>query len=88
MTKMNPCARLDRLLHRNVRNGELWRGTRTVELLCSAVAAMEKHQQRLAIPDRYITVMRYLADHPTALIIPDANVTKAFQYAKQAFSMQ
>lgn len=85
---MNPCARLDRLLRRDARYGEMCRGKSTVELLSSAVAAMEKHQQRLAIPDRYIAVMRYLADHPTALIIPDANVTKAFGYAKQAFSMQ
>ena len=85
---MNPCARLDRLLRRDARHGEMCRGRNTAELLSSAVAAMEKQKQHLSIPDRYIAVMRYLADHPTALIIPDANVNKAFQYAKQAFSMQ
>ena len=79
--------RLDWLEQIRTRKGTGKNSGRTQEqsmLLSAAAMLMETHQRRLQIPARYIRVMRYLADNPTAVIVLDDNVSKAFAYAREA----
>lgn len=56
-------------------------------LLSMAAARMQAHSKELQIPRRYIAIISYLAENPRAVIIADANVTRAFQYAKEAMEL-
>lgn len=63
------------------------RSAESSALLSMAAAKMEANRKKLQIPGRYIVIMRYLADNPRAVIIADANVTKAFAYAREVMML-
>lgn len=85
MPTMHPDTRLDRMLRRKV-SEYASRGDSDSEFLAKAADLMQLRKDRLKIPDRSIVIISYLATHNTAVIVPDANVTQAFNDAKRAFA--
>lgn len=77
---------LESLLHKKENKTHPNRSEEQSALLNEAARAMETHQVRLQIPQRYIRIMHYLADNPRAVLIADRNVTMAFRYAKEAMA--
>lgn len=88
MPRLNPDTRLDRLLRKSGKELYAKRTDSDCEFLHSAADVMTAQREKLRIPQRSIAIIRYLAREPMALIIPDANVTQAFNHAKQAFALR
>lgn len=88
MPRLNPDTRLDRMLRKSEKELYAKRTDSDCEFLHLAANVMTAQREKLRIPQKAIAIIRYLAREPMALIIPDANVTQAFNYAKQAFSVR
>lgn len=78
---------LDSMLRRPQSKTHPDRTSEQSALLSMAVAKMEKNRKKLCIPQRDITIMRYLADNPRAVIVNEPNVRRAFEYAKKAVEL-
>jgi len=87
MSLANDTRRLDKMLHNYQQIGDM-RKTDATAFLCKVHQTMEKYQRELRIPDRSIKVFGYLANNPSALIIPDKNVKEAFEWAKKALAVR
>lgn len=84
---MKGCSKaewLDEILHDKKNKINPARSEESSTLLSVAAAAMKTRQKELRIPDRSITIIRYLADNPRAVIIADDNIKRAFEHAKEA----
>lgn len=80
----NKCDRLDALLYSADRMRNNGRSPESTALLEEAAGAMERQQARLRIPQKDITIIRYLAANPGAVIVQERNVLGAFKWAKAA----
>lgn len=87
MSVSNDTRRLDKMMHNYQRLGD-FRKSEAQAFLGQVYQAMERHKSELRIPDRSMKVFGYFVQNPGALIIPDKNVTEAFEWAKKAMAMQ
>ena len=87
MSIANHKRRLDNMLHSYQQIGD-YRRQEVTAFLCKVYQTMERYKHELGIPDRSMKVFCYLVSNPGALIIPDKNVTEAFEWAKKAMAMQ
>ena len=77
---------IDRLLKNNQEAGKP-RSMNTQDCINKVVMRMERYQQELNIPDSSIKIVSYFAKNRDAVIIPDANVRRAFFHARRAMNL-
>lgn len=87
MEGKNKAEWLDGILHDRRNKTTPNRSDESSALLSVAAAKMDANKSRLKIKQKYIAIIRYLADNPRAVIIADDNVTRAFAYAKEAIEL-
>lgn len=87
MSLANDTKRLDKMLHNYQQIGD-YRTSEATAFLGKVYQAMERYKRELCIPDRSMKVFYYLVNNPKALIIPDKNVTEAFEWAKKAMAVR